>query len=93
MARCCWSPRTPSASPSLRSKDGQWKAAEHLGTVPLNKTLTKEGMTPAAVQIGDSLFMVIEYFSDAVVAGTTAGNRTRFPMVDITKEVSALLGE
>lgn len=77
----------------LRSKDGLWKAAEHLGTVPLNKTVTRGGLVPAAVQVGDSLFMVIEYFADPVVAGTTAGNQSHFPMVDITKEVSALLGE
>jgi len=77
----------------LRSKDGLWKTAEHLGLVPLNKTLVGGGQVPAAVQVGDNVFMVIEYFSDTVVQGTNAGNRTRFPMIDITREVSAMLGE
>ncbi len=79
----------------LRSKDGSWKTAEHLGTVPLNKTLVGDGMVPAAIEIGGSLFMVIEYFSggSSIVPGTTAGPRSQFPMVDITQEVTTLLDE
>jgi len=77
----------------LRSKDGLWKEAENLGVIPLNVTVAGQGSAvPAAVQVGpDNVFMVIEYFGDARVAGTTAGNRTSFPLVDITKEVNALL--
>ena len=83
----------PTGVTVLRSKDGKWTSAEQLGTIPLDKTAAQGGMVPAAVQIGDSLFEVIEFFSDPVVAGTTAGNRTQFPLIDITKDVAKLLGE
>ena len=75
----------------LRSKDGTWETAELLGLVPFNQTLAPGGNVPAVVQVGsDSLFMVIEFFADAVLPGYTAGNRTQFPLIDITKQVAAL---
>ena len=76
----------------LRSKDGSWKTAELLGSVPFNQTMAPGGNVPAVVQVGsNSLFMVIEFFADAVVPGMTAGNRSHFPMIDITREVAMLL--
>ncbi|KAI8172549.1 Core trichothecene cluster (CTC) protein 14 [Colletotrichum sp. SAR 10_65] len=75
----------------LRSKDGSWKSAEHLGTVPNNSTASQGGIVTAPVQIGDNLFMVEEFFADPPVSGSIAGNRTSFPLVDITSDVERLL--
>ncbi|KAF9876963.1 hypothetical protein CkaCkLH20_05809 [Colletotrichum karsti] len=75
----------------LRSKDGLWKSAEHLGTVPNNSSAAQGGIVTAPVQIGDNLFMVEEFFTDTPVPGSTAGNRTNFPLVDITSDVEKLL--
>jgi len=71
----------------LRSEDRKWEAAEYLGTVIWNVT---DVPATAAVQIGDSLYMVLEFF-DTPVAGGTSGNKTQFPFVDITQEVESLL--
>lgn len=75
----------------LRSKDGSWKTAEHLGTVPNSSPAAQGGIVTAPVQIGDNLFMIEEFFIDTPVSGSTAGSRTSFPMVDITSEVELLL--
>lgn len=79
----------------LRSRDASWTSAETLGTVSNNVTAAQGGMVPAAVQIGaEKLFAVQEFFLDTeLVPGTNAGNRTAFPMVDITAEVDALLAK
>lgn len=77
----------------LRSRDATWTSAETLGTVSNNVSAAMGGMVPAAVEIGgDKIFAVEEFFADApLVAGTNAGNRTAFPMVDITAQVDELL--
>lgn len=79
----------------LRSRDGSWTSAETLGTVSNNVPAAQGGMVPAAVQIGaEKIFAVQEFFADTtLVPGTNAGNRTAFPMVDITAEVDALLAK
>lgn len=79
----------------LRSRDGKWTSAETLGSVSNNVSAAMGGLVPAVVQIGPSqIFMVEEFFADApLVAGTNAGNRTAFPMVDITAQVDALLAQ
>ncbi|KAA8649440.1 hypothetical protein EYZ11_008131 [Aspergillus tanneri] len=74
----------------LRSRDG-WASAERLGSVP-NKYLSESGSSVDNVQIGESLYSVIEYFMDSEkVPGTLGGNRSKFPLVDITEEVLRLL--
>ncbi|KZL87142.1 tri14-like protein [Colletotrichum incanum] len=75
----------------LRSRDASWQSAEHLGTVPNNSSAAQGGTVTAAVQIGDNLYMVEEFFADSPVSGSTAGSRTDFPMVDITLQVEELL--
>ncbi|WQF87809.1 Putative WD40/YVTN repeat-like-containing domain superfamily [Colletotrichum destructivum] len=75
----------------LRSKDGSWQSAEHLGTVPNDSPLAQGGTVTAAVQVGSSIYMVEEFFADPPVMGSTAGNRSAFPMVDITSQVEDLL--
>lgn len=79
----------------LRSRDGSWTSAETLGTVSNHVPEAMQGLVPASVQIGpDKVFMVEEFFADTpLVAGTNAGNRTAFPMVDITAQVDALLAQ
>jgi hypothetical protein len=77
----------------LRSKCGTWTTAEHLGTVPNTSPEASGFIVTAAVQIGNKLFMIEEAFADPVVPGSTAGDRSKFPLVDITTEVSKLLGE
>ncbi|KAB8212990.1 hypothetical protein BDV33DRAFT_185696 [Aspergillus novoparasiticus] len=74
----------------LRSSDGLWTSAEVLGTVP-NAYGSQNGFTVDNVEIGGSLYSVIEWFLDDKVPGSLAGNRTQFPIVDITKDVLALL--
>ncbi|KAH6963071.1 hypothetical protein DER45DRAFT_101735 [Fusarium avenaceum] len=72
----------------LRSSNGKWESAENLGTIP-NPLVSQGGFTVASVQISDSLYAVSEFFGDAVDG--VQGNRTAFPLRDITKEVEALL--
>jgi hypothetical protein len=73
----------------LRSSNGKWKSAENLGTIP-NPYLNQGGFTVASVQISDSFNAVNEFFGDAI-NGTLPGNRTSFPLRDITEEVETLL--
>jgi len=76
----------------LRSKDGSWRTAEHRGTVANDLAFAGPGaIVPTAVQIGQSLYMVELFFAGPIVPGTNAGNRTLFPMYDITAQVEALL--
>lgn len=76
----------------LRSRDGTWTSAETLGVVSNNVTEAMGGLVPAVVQIGpDKIFAVQEFFADPLVPGTNAGNRSAFPMVDITAQIDALL--
>lgn len=79
----------------VRSRDGKWRSAETLGTISNNASAAMGGQVPVAIEIGgDKLFAVEEYFTDApLVAGTNAGNRSAFPLVDITAQVDALLGK
>jgi hypothetical protein len=72
----------------LRSKDGNWDWAEYLGLVP---NLLNGTDATAAVQVGDGLYIVAVSFTDSIVPGTSSGNRTLFPFVDITEEVEKLL--
>lgn len=76
----------------LRSKDGRWRTAEHLGTVVNNVTLAgPDAIVPTAVQVGERVYMVELYFAGTIVPGTNAGNRTLWPMYDITDQLEDLL--
>lgn len=79
----------------LRSRDAKWTSAETLGTVSNNVPEAMGAFVTAMVQIGpDRIFAVEEFFGDSpLVAGTNAGNRTAFPMVDITAQIDALLAQ
>lgn len=47
---------------------------------------------PTTVRLGSrSQYMVGPHHQGAIVPGTTAGNRSEWEMVDVTKEVEALL--
>ncbi|KAM5350642.1 hypothetical protein ACJ41O_007147 [Fusarium nematophilum] len=74
----------------LHSADGKWNKARNLGTIA-NAYLDVGGSTVATFQVGSSIYTVTEFFGDERVKGTLAGNRTSFPLVDITKEVADLL--
>ncbi|KAH8883360.1 hypothetical protein GQ53DRAFT_664233 [Thozetella sp. PMI_491] len=77
----------------LRSKDAKWEWAEHLGVIPSPTGGLYEGsLVVAAVQMGsNSVYLLDEFFSDPWVPGLTAGNRTRFPMPDVTAQIEELL--
>ena len=76
----------------LRPRDGRWTAAEYLGLVPIAPDLPAGAMVISVTQIGDSIYTVVDWlFGDPIVPGTVAGNRSSFPMVDITSEVELLL--
>ncbi|KAK3357810.1 hypothetical protein B0T25DRAFT_451192 [Lasiosphaeria hispida] len=75
----------------LRSTDG-WRTAEHLGTVRSGFPKFFERIVPSTIQIGPRRqYMIGQYFPGTIVPGTTAGNRTDFPMFDITEQVEAML--
>ncbi|KFG78217.1 TRI14-like protein [Metarhizium anisopliae] len=75
----------------LRSKDG-WDSAENLGEIP-NKYAETGGVVVTTVQVEDRLYAVLEYFGDIAspVPETVAGDRTEFPLQDITSAVDELL--
>lgn len=76
----------------LRSRDAKWTSAETLGIVSNNVADARGGFITANVQIGpEKIFSSQAFFTDEIVAGTNAGNRTEFPFVDVTAEVDALL--
>ncbi|KAH9205942.1 hypothetical protein DL95DRAFT_489234 [Leptodontidium sp. 2 PMI_412] len=76
----------------LRSTDN-WVSAEYLGQIPTPPEIAVErGAVTGAVQVADNVYMIIYHFWDPYVTpwGGT-GNRTSFPMIDITSEVEAML--
>ncbi|KAI1105769.1 hypothetical protein F4804DRAFT_111362 [Jackrogersella minutella] len=75
----------------LRSADGKWEAAEYLGLIPNDPSLDAGALNTATVEVSGSVFGVIEWFSDQAVSDTSAGNRTEFPLVDITPDLEKLL--
>ncbi|GAW11440.1 hypothetical protein ANO14919_007860 [Xylariales sp. No.14919] len=83
----------------LRSQDGKgasrrdkWQRAEFLGRIPNPPGIAANGgLVTAAVEIAGSVFMIEEWFTDPLVPGTSAGNRTSFPLVDITAQLDALV--
>lgn len=79
----------------LRSRDGSWQRAETLGRVLNDAPESEGGQVVATVEIGGAegsrIFAVQEFFTDPVVPGTLAGNRSSFPMIDITAEVDELV--
>ena len=76
----------------LRSRDAAWKSAEYLGLIPMDPSLPTGALTTSVVQIGEKIYAVTDWFGDPIVAGTVAGNKTSFPMIDITAKIDALLG-
>ncbi|KAK1997243.1 hypothetical protein LX36DRAFT_711783 [Colletotrichum falcatum] len=74
----------------LCSQDGTWDEAEVLGTVP-GLPSAEGAFSVTTVEIGGSVYAVSEWFTDPVVPGTLAGNRTEWPLVDITANIDALL--
>ncbi|KAH7370208.1 hypothetical protein BKA65DRAFT_387817 [Rhexocercosporidium sp. MPI-PUGE-AT-0058] len=74
----------------LRSND-TWQTAEFLGVIPVPAS-AGDGVVTASVQIGESIYANVEFFGDAAVAPpNNAGNRTEFPLIDITASLDALL--
>lgn len=83
----------PNGTQVFRSKDRTWRTAEHLGTIPNQAGPLHNGsVVTATVQIGDSsVYTILGFWDTPWVPGTVAGNRTRFPMPDITADIDALL--
>ncbi|KAL7620173.1 hypothetical protein AAE478_009166 [Parahypoxylon ruwenzoriense] len=75
----------------LRSTDGKWETAEYLGLIPNDPSLDEGAANTASVEISGAIFTVNEWFTDAIVPGTSAGNRTEFPLMDITAKIEELL--
>jgi hypothetical protein len=78
----------------LMSKDKTWRTAENLGTIPHRTGPAYNGsVVTATVQIGEpgSIYTILGFWDLPRVPGTVAGNRTRFPMPDITDEIENLL--
>ncbi|KAI0975434.1 hypothetical protein F4678DRAFT_470025 [Xylaria arbuscula] len=80
------------AKAKAESRVKDWRAAEFLGRIQNPPGITASGgVVTAAVEIGGSVFLVEEWFTDPLVPGTSAGNRTSFPLVDITAQLDALV--
>ncbi|KAB5517539.1 hypothetical protein GE09DRAFT_978903 [Coniochaeta sp. 2T2.1] len=79
----------------VRSKDRKWAACEYLGTIPNPDTPATSGsVTTGVVQMGsDSIYMIDDWTDLPFVPGQAAGNRTVFPMVDITENIERLLAK
>ncbi|KAB5572153.1 hypothetical protein GE09DRAFT_1216757 [Coniochaeta sp. 2T2.1] len=75
----------------LRSRSGRWDEAEHLGTIPNPPGLPEGWLIVSTTQIGERLYIINDWFADLWVPGTVAGNKTEFPMIDITAQVDQLL--
>lgn len=78
----------------LRSGDKTWRTAEYLGTIPSPEgPLYDVSVVTATVQIGHpgSIYMILDFTDLPWVSGTVAGNRTTFPMPDITNQIEQLL--
>jgi hypothetical protein len=65
----------------------KWKSASYIGAVANDSPLVVGGTPTATVQIVDSIYISNDYFSYTGVAG----NRSEFPMIDITAQVDALV--
>ena len=78
----------------LRSKDN-WVTAEQVGNVWNNLDESLGGFIPANIEIAGTLYSVQEFFSDGDpnAAAPSPGNRTDFPLVDITPQVERMLAE
>ncbi|TVY64337.1 Core trichothecene cluster (CTC) protein [Lachnellula suecica] len=74
----------------LRSRDGRWDSAEFLGKV-LNTVPNSYTVAPA--QIGESIYLIPTEVGDINKPNTGAGTQDKFPIIDITAEVDALLAE
>ncbi|KAF2642339.1 hypothetical protein P280DRAFT_516132 [Massarina eburnea CBS 473.64] len=73
----------------FRDLKGEWKEAEFMGVVPYNDTASN---VTKVLQMGNSIYMNIEVFTDNGVMGPgLAGNRSEFMYVDVTEKVEALL--
>lgn len=70
----------------FRTEDG-WETASFAGGIV--NTIT-DGWATASVQISNSIYMNEEYFFDTGV-WDQAGNRTLFPIVDITSRLESIL--
>jgi len=77
----------------LRSKDGLWNTAEQLGVIPNDTPAAEGGFVPSNIEIAGTMYAVQEFFSDANTTLPRPGNRTNFPLVDITPQVEALLAK
>ena len=74
----------------LRSRDGRWRTAEYLGTIP--NPIGGDWWVVAATQMGkESVYMIGVWLTDPWVPGQVAGNRTEFPLPEITDQIEALL--
>jgi hypothetical protein len=77
----------------FRSNDGQWHTAEYIGTIALTAEEMGSGWSVAAAEIGNSVYIVLEFFFDPPTTSWGAGNRTDFPLIDITSRLDALVGD
>lgn len=73
-------------------KKEQWRSAEFLGRIRNPADVAASGgVVTAAVEMAGRVYMVEEWFADSLVLGTSAGNRTSFPLVEITAQLDALV--
>jgi hypothetical protein len=80
----------------LRSRvkgKNKWQSAEFLGRIPNPPDVAASGaVVTAAIEIAGGVYLIEEWFTDPLLPGSSAGNRTMFPLVDITAELHGLVG-
>lgn len=74
----------------LYSSDASWKTAEFRGTVP-NRLLNTGAFATTTIEIDNNVYASYEYFLDEKVNGTLAGDRSQWPLIDITANIEDLL--
>lgn len=74
----------------LYSSDASWKTAEFRGTVP-NRLLNTGAFATTTIEIENNVYASYEYFLDEKVNGTLAGDRSQWPLIDITANIEDLL--
>ncbi|KJZ74879.1 hypothetical protein HIM_05788 [Hirsutella minnesotensis 3608] len=78
----------------LHSTDA-WETAEKLGVLP--NPFAGGTSATATVQAGQRIFAIFEFFQDATVKAVGqpagAGQRSKFPLLDVTDQIDALVPE
>ncbi|KAI9320350.1 hypothetical protein DFJ73DRAFT_769348 [Zopfochytrium polystomum] len=75
----------------FRSRDRQWREAEYLGLIAKDDIVPQDSFITTVLTVTNSIYVLPSFFLDNLVT-FGAGNRSDFPLIDITARVAALAG-